>query len=535
MKRTVRHLVAVLLAVLVILPMAGLGAAAPAPDPNLVPLRAVAEAAGAKVEWHADTWSVTVTRGEVTLDLKIGGQTATINGVQTPVGTAVALVDGKTMIPLPFLKAALGVEVAWDAAAGKPVFDARATEAMSFLKSAFQGKADPKTLTPGLQAVVNAQYVAALAAQMKQLGDLGQMAVMGHTKNAVHENVQVLVVMTRAALDVTVRFDANGLVDDLYMNVYAGPTFPAGAPAYADPALFTEKEVVVGAGTAFPLPGTLSMPVGQGPFPAVVFVHGSGPNDRDEAVGGIKVFRDLAQGLASRGIAVLRYEKRTREHSQKSIMLPHFGLQAETIEDALLAAKLLKGEAGVDPRRIFVLGHSQGALAVPMLIDQDAEKVLAGGIIAAGPNSMPDTLLLQNRLLVEAKLLPEAQLPFIEQQVAMLRDPAFDPAKPPQGFALGMPQYWFDMRDPVAPLAKQQTLPLFIFQGARDFQVPVAQFADWQKELAGRDGVTFKLYPKLNHAFTEGEGAYGFTDEYMKTANVPVYVIDDVANWIKDH
>jgi len=534
MKRTVRHLVAVLLAVLVILPMAGLGAAAPAPDPNLVPLRAVAEAAGAKVEWHADTWSVTVTRGEVILDLKIGEQTATLNGVQTPVGTAVALVDGKTMIPLPFLKAALGAEVTWDAAAGKAVFDAQATQALAFLKGLFQGKVDPQALTPGLQAAISAPYVAAFTAQMKQFGNPQAFNFISHTKNAVHENAQFRVLMDQIALDVDVRLDANGLVDDLYMNGYGGPA-PAGAPDYANPALFTEMEVVVGAGTAFPLPGTLSVPVGQGPFPAVVLVHGSGPNDRDETVGGIKIFRDLAQGLASRGIAVLRYEKRTREHSQKIATAPGFGLQVETIDDALLAAKLLKSEAAVDPRRIFVLGHSQGALAVPMMIDQDVDNVLAGGMIAAGPTSMLDTLLQQNKLMIEAKLLPEAQMPFIEQQVAMVRDPAFDPAKPPLGFALGMPQYWFDMRDSVAPLAKKQGLPLFIFQGARDFQVPVAQFEDWQKELAGRDGVTFKLYPKLSHVFSEGEGAYGFTDEYMKPANVPVYVIEDVATWIKAH
>ena len=65
------------------------------------------------------------------------------------------------------------------------------------------------------------------------------------------------------------------------------------------------------------LPGTISMPRGDGPFPAVVLVHGSGPNDRDETIGPNKPFRDLAGGLASQGIAVLRYEKRTRQHPLK--------------------------------------------------------------------------------------------------------------------------------------------------------------------------------------------------------------------------
>lgn len=87
-------------------------------------------------------------------------------------------------------------------------------------------------------------------------------------------------------------------------------------PPYADRATFAEQEVVVGSGE-WALPGTLSLPNGAGPFPAVVLVHGSGPADRDETVGPNKPFRDLAWGLASRGVAVLRYDKRTRVHGHK--------------------------------------------------------------------------------------------------------------------------------------------------------------------------------------------------------------------------
>ena len=82
-------------------------------------------------------------------------------------------------------------------------------------------------------------------------------------------------------------------------------------PEYSKPDSFKERDVTVGEGE-WKLPGTLTLPNGSGPFPAAVLVHGSGPNDRDETVGGAKVFKDLAEGLASRGIAVLRYEKRTK-------------------------------------------------------------------------------------------------------------------------------------------------------------------------------------------------------------------------------
>ncbi|HWI65918.1 MAG TPA: hypothetical protein VNT75_29160, partial [Symbiobacteriaceae bacterium] len=152
--------------------------------------------------------------------------------------------------------------------------------------------------------------------------------------------------------------------------------------------------------------------------------------------------------------------------------------------------------------------------------------------IAAGPSDFMQAVLDQNKLMVDAKLVTEAQWPFIQQQVAMLRDPSFDPKQPPKGWALGTPGYWFDLREPTAPLAAKQTVPLFIFQGARDFQVPAGSLETWQKELANRDGVAYKLYPKLNHLFSEGDGPMGWQTEYTTPANVPAYVIDDIAAWV---
>ncbi|GJM82169.1 hypothetical protein HMSSN139_46650 [Paenibacillus sp. HMSSN-139] len=84
--------------------------------------------------------------------------------------------------------------------------------------------------------------------------------------------------------------------------------------------------MTVGEG-AMALPGTLTMPTGDGPFPAIVLVHGSGTNDRDEAIGSAKPFRDLAVGLAAQGIAVLRYDKVSYEHTFKVAADPKFTLK----------------------------------------------------------------------------------------------------------------------------------------------------------------------------------------------------------------
>jgi pimeloyl-ACP methyl ester carboxylesterase len=150
----------------------------------------------------------------------------------------------------------------------------------------------------------------------------------------------------------------------------------------------------------------------------------------------------------------------------------------------------------------------------------------------AGPTNLLDILVEQNRLMAKSGDVPPQQVPFIEAQVAMVRDPKFDPANPPQGFLLGMPYWWHDLMGDQSALAKKQTTPLLILQGERDFQVPASELEKWQTALAERKDVAYKLFPKLNHFFTEGEGPISTIAEYMVPANVPVYVVEEIANWI---
>jgi dienelactone hydrolase len=115
-----------------------------------------------------------------------------------------------------------------------------------------------------------------------------------------------------------------------------------------DPDAFTETEVRVGS-EPWVLQGTLSMPKGEGPFPAVVLLAGSGPNDRDESIGPNAPLRDIAWGLASNGIAVLRYDKRTKAHQVEMAadVAERHGARG-TIDDALAAIELLRVTPGVD-------------------------------------------------------------------------------------------------------------------------------------------------------------------------------------------
>jgi dienelactone hydrolase len=338
----------------------------------------------------------------------------------------------------------------------------------------------------------------------------------------------------KAEWTLTVAFDVDGKITSLRFTpassapAAAAPEFRA--PPYANPSKFKESDVKFGT-EPWVLPGTLSMPVGKGPFPAVVLVHGSGPQDRDETVGGTKVFRDLAWGLASRGIAVLRYDKRTRVHGDKVGSAPAT-VKDEFIDDAVAAVNLLRSTKGVDPQRIVVLGHSQGGSLVPRIAAADGK--LAGVISLAG-STRPIQDLIDDQLdyLVANGAVREEDVASLREDARKIR--ALDPARtPPAERIMGAPpEYWLDLRayDPVATAVRNAT-PILILQGGRDYQVTAKDLDRWKKALEGAPYAKFQTFPKASHLFVFGEGP-SLPAEYQKTANVAGEVVDAIAKWVK--
>ena len=163
----------------------------------------------------------------------------------------------------------------------------------------------------------------------------------------------------RASLDVNVILNAAGKIVSLTIMPVGTAEQQANAtyepPSYAQPEHFQEHELQIGHGR-WVLPATLSVPQGDGPFAAVLLVHGSGPSDRDETIPPNKPFRDLAWGLASQGIAVLRYEKRTKVYGA-SLERDTLTVKEEVIDDALEAVALLRDRPEIDAQQIFVLGQ----------------------------------------------------------------------------------------------------------------------------------------------------------------------------------
>jgi len=302
------------------------------------------------------------------------------------------------------------------------------------------------------------------------------------------------------------------------------------APPYANPGKFKESEVKVGE-APWVLPGTLSMPAGKGPFPGVVLVHGSGPHDRDETVGGIKVFRDLAWGLASQGIAVIRYEKRSKAHGDKVGSAP-VTVKDEIVDDAVAAANLLRATKGVDPRRIVVLGHSQGGAMVPRIAAADGK--LAGVISLAG-STRPIHVLIEDQLdyLVANGAAQEADVSPMREEAQKIR--SLDPAKtPPAERIMGAPPaYWLDLRayDPGAT-ARGNGIPILLLQAGRDYQVTGKDLDGWKTGLDGASFATFHTFPKANHLFVFGEGK-SLPAESLVSGNVAAEVVNLIAKWVK--
>ncbi|WP_280457802.1 alpha/beta hydrolase family protein [Nocardia carnea] len=267
-------------------------------------------------------------------------------------------------------------------------------------------------------------------------------------------------------------------------------------PAYADPDSFVEQEVTVGSGLSA-VPGTIALPRGEGAFPAAVLLAGGGPFDRDGTAGPNKNLKDIAWGLASRGVAVLRFDKITYTHRDRIAATPEFTPTDEYVPHAVAGIEILRGLATVDGDRVYVIGHSMGGRFAPRVAA--AEPAVAGLVVLAG-----DTVPIQWSMvrviehLTRVDPASAAVLPTVAtatEHANLVDSPELSPTTPSAKLPFGMPApYWLDMRayDPVA-VAATLDVPMMFMQGERDYQVTVeGDLAGWRAGLAGRPGMTIR-------------------------------------------
>lgn len=305
------------------------------------------------------------------------------------------------------------------------------------------------------------------------------------------------------------------------------PATPAATP-------YAESDFTVGEG-AMALPGTLAMPGGDGPFPAVVLVHGSGPLDRDGTIGPNRPLRDIAQGLAARGIAALRYDKRIRVHPVAATFDPDFNLDSEVTDDAVAAVAAMRQTPGIDPGRVFVFGHSLGAMLTPRILER-ADGAAGGIMFAAASRSMLDLIPEQmERMGALQGVDPAAQaerLDTINDLIARVRA---GEAAPDAISILGARAAYLRDADALDPVAEARAIsqPLLVLHGGADIQVTDVDRQAWEAGFAGDTRVTLRHHQQLGHLGIAADADAPLAS-YAVPGTVDDGLMDDIAAWIRE-
>lgn len=303
-----------------------------------------------------------------------------------------------------------------------------------------------------------------------------------------------------------------------------------------------KEKIIIGKNTKYPLKGLLTLPVCiTTPVPAVVFVHGSGASNMDAKVGKLTPFKDLAEGLAKHGIASIRYDKRSFAHGLKLVGEKNVTVKKETIEDAIFATELLKKDSRIDKDKIFIIGHSMGAMLAPRI---DAEGGNYRGLImmAGSPRKLEEIMLDQNEEVLNStkglvRWIVQKQVAKITEMFDGLYQLSDEDAKKKK-VGGGTTLYYFkEMGEHTTSNYLTTSKPMLIMQGEKDFQTTVEKdFEAYKQLLSDKNNVTFRLYENLNHAFVPS--VYGnimkAKQEYNIEQHISEEVIADIANWIME-
>ncbi|HWY09860.1 MAG TPA: DUF3887 domain-containing protein [Bacteroidia bacterium] len=305
-------------------------------------------------------------------------------------------------------------------------------------------------------------------------------------------------------------------------------------PDYYNPSKLYESKLSVKTGT-FEMPGILCVPNNVTDPPVVILIAGSGANDKDETAGPLKSLKDIALGLASNGIASLRYDKRTYTYGVR-LLNQNIGINEEVIEDALSAVKILRAHPLTKESKIFVAGHSLGAMCAPLIATKS--KDISAIIMLAGNARMLEDVVVDQYTYFSTldstnKEIKDAIVK-IKLQAATVKNPKELKKAEAKDLPLEQPSfYWQSIKNyDQVKTTKKVKQPILVLQGERDYQVTMVDFNWWKKELSADPKNKFISYPGLNHMFMKGEGLSS-PAEYEKPNNVDVKVIMDMVEFVK--
>jgi dienelactone hydrolase len=309
---------------------------------------------------------------------------------------------------------------------------------------------------------------------------------------------------------------------------------PAGAP-------FTAEEVTVQA-EGFSLAGTLLLPKtgAARPFPAVITITGSGQQTRDEPIPipGLekyRLMRQIAETLASRGIAVLRVDDRGVGRSTGVETLKQ-ATTSDFADDVRAQVAYLRSRSEIDPKRIALVGHSEGGIIAPQVAATDAQ--IAAIVLMAGSGKRGDQISIDqlNEVLERQTNMTAEQKE--QQRAAQLEiisavTTGGDLSKYPEQVRLPwVKEFW--TYDPLTSIRKVRQ-PILILQGALDRQITVEQAGMLEQAArgAGNKDTSVRVFPTLNHLFLPAKtGAFS---EYssLETSVVGEDVLKTLGDWLE--
>jgi len=324
-------------------------------------------------------------------------------------------------------------------------------------------------------------------------------------------------------IDITVTLDQNSKVAGLF---FKPSTFGYTTPSYANPSKFRIEKIELG--KEWKVPAEIAIPNGSGPFPAVVLIPGSGPENMNESIGPNRPFEDIAYGLSTDGIVVLRYDKSTYVYPEKfengQIAV---NLQNEYFKDAIDAVNFLSDQKYVS--KVFLIGHSEGGYLAPEI----AKMADVSGIIllAAPARSLQDVAIdqLEYLISISSDATDISTMKELIDQLEAINDHSLKDSQ----VVMGAPvSYYYELEkyDPIDVL-KELKLPVLVMQGGKDYQVTKKDFDLFKSNFENDKNYTFTWYPDLDHLFMKWDGIPS-PDEYLVESHVSATVIKDMFEWI---
>ncbi len=368
---------------------------------------------------------------------------------------------------------------------------------------------------------------------LEQIGQLEEIIAIQVEQVQAFQVVVLTAMFPAVNIDINISFNTEGELAGLVftMSEFQGEYL---VPPYVEEEKITEEKVEFGQ-DPWVISGKLTLPRGDGPWPVIILMGGSGPTDADGTMAANKPYRDIAWGLATEGIASLRFDKRTRIYQEKLATATDFTVHEEYIEDTLFALEFVRGLDTIDQDQIYLAGHSQGGMILPR-VAVEAENVKGLIYLAAPARGLEDLMWEQYNYLaeLEEEITSEiqAQLDMIAGHIDKIKDPDLSPETPASQLMGIAAPYWLDLRAyDQLETAAGLTQPMLFIQGGRDYQVTEEDFTMWKEVLGNRDDVLFTFFPDLNHIFHYGEGM-AVPGEYLMVGHVEWEVLQEIIDWI---